>query len=194
MQKGSIHLITGCMFAGKTTRLMDVACTFQAEDILVVKHASDTRYGTKDELYTHSCKTLPCIVTNRVTDILNHPSYAIVTRIFIDEGQFFDDLVQFCQVACERDGKHIHIAALNGDANRLPFPSIANVIPLVDATETLFAYCQRCHCSAKTTTKALFSYRKPATMGDGVSGVGAAEKYEALCRYHFIEASELGGT
>lgn len=189
MQAGSIHLITGCMFAGKTTRLMDKACAHPNEEILVVKHASDTRYGSQSVLYTHSSRTLPCVVANRMKDVMNHPAYVSANHIFIDEGQFFDDLVDFCKAACDMHGKHIHIAALNGDSNRMPFPNVANLIPMVDTTETLYAYCER--CGMASNIRALFSYRKSTSLDRSSLDVGASDKYEALCRYHFIKASGI---
>jgi thymidine kinase len=182
------------MFAGKTTRLMDVACQYNQNDVLVVKHASDVRYGTQEVLYTHSMRTLPCIITNTLQDLLNHSSYPDRKHIFIDEGQFFEDLVEFCTTACETGGKHIYIAALNGDAHRRPFRSIANIMPMVDSVITLYACCQRCKDHANS--KALFSYRRHRTTMAGVDehvlDVGAGEKYEALCRDHYIEAITSG--
>jgi thymidine kinase len=190
---GSIYLITGCMFAGKTTRLMDEACLRDRDEILVVKHASDVRYGTHEVLYTHSSRTLPCIVATTLKDVLDHPSYQRIKHIFIDEGQFFDDLADFCKIACETGGKHIHIAALNGDAHRRPFPSIAEIMPMLTSVITLYACCLRCQGS--TNSKALFSYRKrTAADGDVADDVGGSEKYEALCRFHYIEATTRGGT
>jgi thymidine kinase len=153
---------------------MDMACRHRPDDILVIKHASDTRYGLQNVLFTHSSKTLPCVVAKRLQDVYDHPAYKSIAYIFVDEGQFFDDLVDFCRVACEKDGKHIHVAALNGDANRSPFPNIADVLPLVDTTETLYAKCVRCTESCESVN-ALFSYRKSATLDD-TSAVGASEQ------------------
>jgi thymidine kinase len=181
------------MFAGKTTRLMDIACQHNHNDVLVVKHASDVRYGSQELLYTHSSRTLPCVVVSTLQDIVDYESYAEKRYIFIDEGQFFDDLAEFCARACESGGKHIHIAALNGDAYRRAFPSISEIAPLVDSVTTLYARCHR--CADPSTSVALFSYRKPAdnmTCGLGPD-VGAADKYEALCRYHYIVATTNNG-
>lgn len=178
---GSIHLFTGCMFAGKTTKLMDTACLHPPDATMVIKHSSDIRYGTRSLLYTHSSRSIPCIVANIISDVLDHEKYNSSTHIFIDEGQFFENLVDFCKLACDRDGKHIYVAALNGDSNRQPFASIAHLMSIVDTNEILYAECEQCK------GKALFSFRKELHG----SAIGASNKYVALCRHHYILASDI---
>lgn len=179
---GSIHLFTGCMFAGKTTKLMTTALSHDEDDILVIKHSSDNRYGTGSLLHTHSSRSIPCILANMLSDVLNHVKYINSTHIFIDEGQFFEDLVQFCNLACDRDGKHIYVAALNGDSNRQPFASVASLMSIVDTNVIMYAKCDHC-CEEK----ALFSYRTE-TKG---SAIGSSNKYIALCRHHYNSACNI---
>ena len=47
----------------------------------------------------------------------------------IDEGQFFPDVVEFCDGAANL-GKTVVVAALDGTFERKPFGNIVSLIPL----------------------------------------------------------------
>ena len=47
----------------------------------------------------------------------------------IDEGQFFPDVVEFCDEAANL-GKTVVVAALDGTFERKPFGNIVSLIPL----------------------------------------------------------------
>lgn len=49
--------------------------------------------------------------------------------IGIDEGQFFPDVVEFCEEAANQ-GKIVVIAALDGTFERKAFGNIINLIPM----------------------------------------------------------------
>ena len=63
--------------------------------------------------------------------------------IGVDEGQFFPDLVDFCEYAAEQ-GKIVLVAALDGTYQRQGFPAILNIIPLAEHVVKLTAVCMLC--------------------------------------------------
>lgn len=175
---GKVHIILGCMFAGKTTTLMSLANSCESDNILLVKHSADTRYGHDARLYTHSQKSKECITSASLHTLYEMPSYVASQVVFIDEGQFFTDLHSFCKTAAEEHGKDVHVAALNGDFNREPFEQVSKVLAIADEVTMLNASCCRC----QENTPAHFSMLKSP---NGKAGVGGAEMYEAVCRFHY---------
>ena len=61
----------------------------------------------------------------------------------IDEGQFFPDVVEFCDGAANL-GKTVVVAALDGTFERKPFGNIVSLIPLAEKVSKLSAVCVYC--------------------------------------------------
>lgn len=61
----------------------------------------------------------------------------------IDEGQFFSDIVDFCEVLANMN-KIVVVAALDGTFERKPFGNIINLIPLAEKVSKLNAVCVYC--------------------------------------------------
>ena len=77
--------------------------------------------------------------------------------IGIDEGQFFPDIVTWCEEMANRcswrwkpnfknvfRGKIVLVAALDGTFQRLPFPEMLALVPLAEAVTKLQAVCMIC--------------------------------------------------
>jgi thymidine kinase len=102
--------------------------------------------------------------------------------LFIEEGQFFDDLYEFCIQAVERDGKHVIVCGLDGDFERRAFGHILDLVPIADTVDKLRALCAIC----KDGTEALFSKRLLATKELHV--IGGLGDYLPVCRYHYHQS------
>ena len=63
--------------------------------------------------------------------------------IGVDEGQFFPDLVEFCEDMANA-GKVVIVAALDGTFQRKPFPGVMELVPLAESITKLTAVCMRC--------------------------------------------------
>ena len=176
---GEVHLVTGCMFAGKTTHLLEKAARFEPHDVLVVKHAVDTRYVTTDHACTHDGVTMPCVRLCCLNDVCALPAFACVSHVMVDEGQFFPDLADAATKMCETHGKLVTVAALSSDHQREPFAEVARLASLADSVERLYARCVYC------SQRALFSRKKDTNTP---TTVGGSEQYEPVCRMHFPSA------
>lgn len=62
----------------------------------------------------------------------------------IDEGQFYNDVVEFCEMASQA-GKIVIVSALGGTSNRVGFNSILDLVPKAEKIKQLHAICRLCY-------------------------------------------------
>ncbi|KAM4603658.1 thymidine kinase, cytosolic [Polymixia lowei] len=170
--RGQIQVIFGPMFSGKSTELMRRVRRFQIAqyNCLVIKYAKDTRYSDKG-MATHDKNIMEAIPANQ----LSH-TYALALQacvIGIDEGQFFPDVVEFCEEMANL-GKTVIVAALDGTFQRKPFGNILSLVPLAESVVKLNAVCMQCYKEA--------AYTKRLGAEKEVEVIGGADKYQAACR------------
>lgn len=181
---GNLEIIIGPMFSGKSTEIIRRIRLLQKIDkkIIVVKPCIDNRYST-DKITSHDYESVDCIVINNLADINNSVIQSHDT-IVIDEGQFFEDLVETVEMWLKSFDINIIVAGLDGDFQQKPIGKILNLIPLSNKCVKLNSMCNIC----KDGTKAPFSYRlvqsKEAVL------VGGSDKYMPLCRKHYNQYSQ----
>jgi thymidine kinase len=183
----SLTVITGPMFAGKSSRILSLISRYAAigTPVLVIKHADDTRYF-RNEIATHDGQHAPCIAVRDLDD-LRMEDWSRFKVIILDEAQFFTRLIPFVEWIVDTHGKHLYVVGLDGDSNRRPFGDVLHCIPLADRVERLTAFCHRC----ANGTPAPFTYRRSGPHDQQVI-VGGQDRYMALCRecYHMEFARE----
>ena len=174
---GSIELFTGPMFAGKTTALIkNIRRYTEAKyKTLIIKYSKDTRYGEEHEAVSHDQEKWEALPTMTLMPVVNVAlEYEVIG---VDEGQFFPDLIEFCELMAAY-GKKVLIAALDGTFQRKPFGNIHELMPLCEQITKLKSLCVFCGKNAS------FSMR--TTADESVEVIGGAEMYCAVCRkcYH----------
>ena len=178
---GTLNLIIGCMYAGKTTRLIDTYndALDNDENVIILTHSSENRYSI-DEISTHDRKKISCVKYTSITSFMDNEKNAIESSdvILIDEGQFFDDLLQVLTFV-EVDKKKVHVFGLDGDFKRNIGVKILELIPLCDSVEKITAEC-------KCGEKALFSNR--TINNESQVLVGSNDVYEPLCRKCYVSS------
>nr|XP_054312648.1 thymidine kinase, cytosolic isoform X2 [Pongo pygmaeus] len=177
--RGQIQVILGPMFSGKSTELMRRVRRFQIAQYkcLVIKYAKDTRYSSS--FCTHDRNTMEALPACLLRDVAQEALG--VTVIGIDEGQFFPDIVEFCE-AMANAGKTVIVAALDGTFQRKPFGAILNLVPLAESVVKLTAVCMECFREA--------AYTKRLGTEKEVEVIGGADKYHSVCRLcYFKKAS-----
>ena len=95
--------------------------------------------------------------------------------IGIDEGQFFPDVVPWCEAMANK-GKIVLVAALDGTFQRKPFCDVLCLVPLAEEVIKLSAVCMGCFQDAS------FSKRIVLDEGETVEVIGGTDKYMAVCR------------
>ncbi|NWS44081.1 KITH protein, partial [Probosciger aterrimus] len=170
--RGQIQVIFGPMFSGKSTELMRRVRRFQLAQYrcLLVKYAKDTRYGSSG-VSTHDKNTMEAVPACLLKDVYQEALSSTV--IGIDEGQFFPDIIEFCEMMANT-GKTIIVAALDGTFQRKAFGSILNLVPLAESVVKLNAVCMECYQEA--------SYTKRLGAEREVEVIGGADKYHSVCR------------
>ena len=178
-QAGSIELVLGPMFAGKSTELARRMRRHTAAQrrCLVLKYAKDVRYS-QECMTTHDQTKVGAVPVCRLAEV------DAMVRDFdvvgIDEGQFYEDLVEYCE-AWANAGKMVIVAALDGTFQRKAFNRVLELVPLAEDVRKLKAVCCVCHKDAAFTLR----------IGDEteLEVIGGAEKYLATCRACYIRGS-----
>lgn len=172
VQTGSIELIIGPMFSGKTTELMRriKRHSIAKRKCIILKYNKDVRYSTEN-LSTHDLLETPALPVSRLYEAAEAVRDADV--IGIDEGQFYVDLIQFCEEQANK-GKIVIVSALDANYKRERFNDVVDLIPKCESVEKLNAVCTMCGGIAS------FSMR--IVEDKSLELVGGADKYTAVCR------------
>ncbi|HTO90671.1 MAG TPA: thymidine kinase [Candidatus Sulfotelmatobacter sp.] len=176
---GSIEVIVGSMYSGKTEELIRRLRRAQIarQRVEIFKPAIDDRYA-RDAIVSHSELRIPSRSIRTARDVLRHAHEAQV--IGIDEGQFLGpELVPVCE-RLARAGKRVIVAGLDQDYRGRPFEPMPQLLAIAEYITKTLAICVVCGAPANRT------YRKVKRGGRVV--VGGADLYEARCRRCF----ELG--
>jgi len=179
-QRGTIQVIFGPMFSGKTTELMRRLKRYQFanHNVLIIKYQHDTRYD-KTSIATHDQQTMAAISTLDLTSLVAQASnYSVIG---IDEGQFFPDTVSFSETMANQ-GKIVIVAALDGDYRRTGFGDILQLVPLAESVIKLTAVCMTCFAEA--------SYTKRIGIEQELEIIGGADKYMAVCRRCYFSTNK----
>ena len=169
-----LEIILGGMYAGKTSRLVEIykQCMFCNIPVIVINHQIDNRYDD-EMLSTHDKIKIPCVKTNKLMDLGGVYQWDV---ILVNEGQFFPDLYEFVDYVLNmRAGKKIYVCGLDGDFERRKFGQILDLIPLCDKVTKLTSLCSSC----KDGTPGIFSKR---ISGETEQTVVGFDNYIPVCR------------
>ncbi len=179
---GSIEVICGSMFSGKTDELIRrlIRAKIAKQKVQVFKPAIDVRYAV-EKVTSHAGADFEAIPIQKAANILSKLDED-TTVVGIDEAQFLDeDVVQVAQELAEL-GKRVLVAGLDMDFRGEPFGPMPLLMSKAERVDKLHAICMVCGDEASRTQRLVNG--KPARYDDPVVIVGAAELYEARCRIH----------
>lgn len=179
---GSIEVVCGSMFSGKTEELIRRLrrATIARQKVQVFKPAIDIRYSV-EQVTSHAGMAFDAIPVRRAEDI---PALLELdtTVVGLDETQFFDpEIVPLVRKLADK-GIRVIVAGLDQDFRGEPFGCMPTLLALAEKVDKLQAICVVCGEMA-TRTQRLVNGR-PARYDDPVVIVGASELYEARCRTH----------
>ncbi|HNT24798.1 MAG TPA: thymidine kinase [Anaerolineales bacterium] len=179
---GSIEVITGSMFCGKTDELIRRLrrATIARQKVQVFKPAIDNRYAER-RVTSHAGNDYEALPIQSARDLLEHLDPA-TTVVAIDEAQFFDaEVIPLAQALADR-GMRVILAGLDTDFRGEPFGPMPVLMAQAERVDKLHAICMVCGEAASRTQRLVNG--APAHYNDPVVIVGAAEMYEARCRQH----------
>ena len=170
---GSINIILGPMFSGKSTELIKNINKYnhKKKKTIVIKYSFDNRYSMTESVVTHDKFEYPACKAKTLTEVREKLNdYEVIG---IDEGQFFVDLSEICEELAN-SGKIIFISALNGNFKREFFESIVKILPKCEKITNLQSICFFC------TDEASFTLRTVGNKEEVL--IGGIEAYKPSCR------------
>ena len=176
---GSIEVICGSMFSGKTEELIRrmKRAQFAKQKVEIYKPCIDVRYS-EDQVVSHDSHSTPSIPIDTPAKMLDISSDVEV--VGIDEAQFFDDtLVDVVQTLANR-GIRVIIAGLDTDFLGKPFGPMPALMAVAEDIQKVHAICVKCGSPAN------HSHRLSAS--DELVVLGETDIYEPLCRHCYNAA------
>ncbi len=179
---GSVEVICGSMFSGKTDELIRRLrrATIARQQVQVFKPAIDVRYAV-EKVTSHAGTDYAAIPVERAVDIL-HRLDEKTTVVAIDEAQFFDEEIIPIVEELAAKNMRVIVAGLDTDFRGEPFGPMPVLMARAERVDKIQAICMVCGEPASRTQR--FVNGTPARFDDPVVIVGAAEMYEARCRAH----------
>jgi thymidine kinase len=176
-RRGSIEVICGSMFSGKTEELIRRLKRAKIANLQVeiFKPKIDVRYDAQNIVSHDENAILSTPIDNSQTILLLSGSVDVVG---IDEAQFFDDqLPDVCEQLALR-GVRVIVAGLDMDFTGKPFGQMPFMLAKADFITKLHAICVKCGHIAN------YSYRKTTNSNQVL--LGEKNVYEPRCRkcYH----------
>jgi len=172
-RRGSIEVICGSMFSGKTEELIRRLKRVQIANqrIAVFKPQIDNRYS-QEKIVSHDTNFFNAVPVQFAKEIFDKIEDAEV--VGIDEAQFFDhEIIAVCETLIMQ-GKRVIVAGLDMDYLGKPFGPMPQLLAIADFISKLHAICVQCGHLANV------SYRTSAEEGTVV--LGEKNNYEPRCR------------
>ena len=181
---GSLEVIAGCMFSGKTQELIRRLDQerYAGAAIQAFKPALDDRYAL-EAVASHRDIRFPAIAVPSVQDLRNQ--LRADTRVIgIDEAQFFEEAIVDLLEELANAGRHLVVAGLELDFLARPFGPMPELMARADRLTKLQASCQYPGCGSRqaTRTQRLIDGR-PASPDSPLVVIGGAATYQARCRH-----------
>ncbi len=183
---GKLIVITGPMFAGKTTKLLsEIQKAHKSKKkVILFKSAIDNRYSDVD-VVSHNGARFPAVTLPDGAEGIKalYEAAENYDVIGIDEGHFWDDTKGLADTLNKLafKSKSIYVAMLNRKSDGTSFNLSKELLPFADHVQFINAKCARCAKDA-TFTQRVTPYR---TVNGEISYVGGKEDYEARCRNCF---------
>ena len=180
-KSGSIEVITGGMFSGKTEELIRRVRRAQivSQKVQVFKPRLDYR-GGEEKVSSHNGVQLDATPVEDARQILGLVD-SDTTVVAIDEAQFFDkDIVDVVKKLANND-KRVIIAGLDMNFRGEPFGFMGDLMAIADEMAKLHAICQVCGEDASFSQRLING--KPASYDAPTVLVGGSDVYQARCRH-----------
>ncbi len=182
-RRGSIEVVCGSMFSGKTEELIRrmKRAQFAKQKVEIFKPALDVRYSEQD-VVSHDHNVIQSTPVDSSQNILLLADDIDV--VGIDEAQFFDmGIVDVCAQLAKR-GVRVICAGLDMDYKGVPFGPMPALMAIADDVYKTHAICVHCGDLAYVSHRLVQSQKRVL--------LGETDSYEPLCRvcYEKVIAQE----
>ena len=172
-QAGSIEVICGSMFSGKTEELIRrmKRAQFAKLPVEIFKPEMDIRYADH-AIVSHDSNSIPSTPIAHSSAILLLSADTKV--VGIDEAQFFDDELPEVCIQLANKGTRVIVAGLDMDYRGVPFGPVPALMAIAEHVTKVHAVCVQCGAPAN------YSYRISAS--ENRIHLGEKDSYEPRCR------------
>ncbi|MFO7588575.1 MAG: thymidine kinase [Gemmatimonadota bacterium] len=189
-REGSIEVITGVMFSGKSEELLRRVrrAVIARKKVQVFKSHLDDRYSGIHLVASHDGRK---IEARSVSDSRQIAEFVEddVDVVAIDEVQFLDDgVVDVVNDLADR-GIRVIVSGTDMDFRGRPFGPLGPLLAVAERIDKLHAICVICGELATRNQRLIDG--KPAPAEGPTIQVGGSESYEARCRRHHQVPSTL---
>ncbi len=177
---GTIEVVTGSMFSGKTEELIRRVkrALLARQQVQAFKPRIDDRYD-KHAIVSHSAaiegsgRTIEAIAVGS-SESLEARVEEETQVVAIDEAQFFDrGIIDVAQRLADR-GMRVIVAGLDQDYLGRPFHPMPELMAIAEDVTKVHAVCTVCGAEASRSQRLISD--------SGTVLVGGSESYEARCR------------
>jgi thymidine kinase len=183
--KGSLEVICGPMFSGKSEELIRRLrrANIAKQKVAVFKPQLDTRRGV-DRVTSHNGTVIEAQPIENVQDIIEHVAQQNIQVVGIDEVQFFPQ--EIINIICKliENKKRVLVGGLDLDFRGIPFGPMPILLAIADDITKLRSICTICCNDAHFTQRLVNNH--PANFDDPIIQIGAQEAYQARCRECYI--------
>lgn len=176
-RSGSIEVICGSMFSGKTQELIRRLrlATIARQKVQAFNSALDTRYG-RNQIISHDQAKIPSAAAKTAREVLELVETGTQV-VGIDEVHFFGpEVVSVCEALADQ-GRRVIVAGLDQDYRGEPFEATARLMAVAEFVTKNLAICVVCGGPANRSQRLVHDRKRIR--------VGAAQAYEARCRRCF---------
>jgi thymidine kinase len=176
-EAGSIEVICGSMFSGKSEELIRRLrrAKIARQKVIAFKPRIDDRYDDED-IVSHDDRRIESIRVSNALEVLDYVDQDTQV-VGIDEGQFLgDELPAVCEKLANA-GVRVIVAGLDQDYTGRPFEPMPALLAIAEYITKTLAVCMKCGKPANRTQRIIPSRERVV--------VGASEAYEARCRHCF---------
>ncbi|MBI4174289.1 MAG: thymidine kinase [Candidatus Aenigmarchaeota archaeon] len=190
--KGSLEVVCGPMFSGKSEELIRRMKRVQisGKKFVIFKPAIDDRYDA-NYIVSHDQRKLDAVRTGidkaaiqKICEIIDAEDPEVIG---FDEGNFYDPSIIGPIGEWVGKGKRVIVAGLDTDFRGETFGPMGELLAKADYVDKIKAICMRCKSREAVMTQRLVN-GAPAKRSDPLIQVGGFDGYEARCR----ECHEIG--
>ena len=198
---GSLHVITGCMFSGKTEELLRLLrrASVGGRSVLLLRPQVDTRTAA-EVAESRSGARYACVSVATASDIVAAVVAAPHEVVAIDEAEMFGADLAAVADRLATDGHEVIVSGLDTDFAGRPFGAMPTLLALADSVLKLTAVCTFPGCGEEATRSQRLVNNEPAAIDDPLIVIGGTEnarepdRYEARCRKHHRVAPPHNGS
>lgn len=177
---GSIEVVCGPMFAGKTEELIRRVrrLEYAKKNVIVFNPSIDNRYSSSEIVSHNKSKTKAFFVedSKEILKYIKEDTHAVV----IDEAQFFDDgIVNIAEYLAD-NGIRVIVGGLDRNFRGEPFGPMPKLLALAEYVTKLTAICMKSGKQATRTQRLING--EPANFNDPLVVIGGEESYEPRAR------------